>query len=337
MFSIIREEEHWQRIYERLPAPKTLLHYRYVSAAATLEQDGDAELAVWQDDETLIAHPYIRRAIPQATGFYDLRSAFEFGGFWLGPQSKPLTKWALDKFDRAFEQYCSANSIVCEFIRFHPYLPYLSATESSYELSKQAENVTIALNQSYDQIFAEYHTSKRKQVRQGRRHGLRISTSDDYDTFVKTYHENLDRLDADEFYYFPTSFFQAVCEFLEIKLIRDANGELCAAHCYLRDGDIVHAFLCHARQEKLSLRPNDYAYDSVISDLVNSTYQHFHFGGGAPSLSAYKKQFSPKTVPYVTGRKIFMPVEYLTLAKAHEARIGRPGKSTDYFPAYRAG
>jgi hypothetical protein len=336
MFSIIRYEEDWQRIYKRLPAPKTLLHYKYVSAAATLEQDGDAELAVWQDGETLIAHPYIRRAIPQAAGFYDLRSAFEFGGFWHGAVDAPPTARALDRFDRAFEQYCSANHIVCEFIRFHPYLPYVSETESSYELSNQVENIAIALNQSYDEIFAGYHTSKQKQVRQGRRHGLRISTSEDYDTFVKTYHENLDRLDADEFYYFPTSFFQAVCEFLEIKLIRDADGELCAAHCYLRDGDIIHAFLCHAKQEKLSLRPNDYAYDAVISDAVNSTYAHFHFGGGTPSLSAYKKQFSSKTIPYVTGRKIFMPDVYRTLTNARQTQIGEPNNIAGYFPAYRA-
>lgn len=336
MFSIIRDEKDWQRIYKRLPAPKTLLHYKYVSAAAALERDGEAELAIWQDGEMLIAHPYIRRVIPQAMDFYDLRSAFEFGGFWHEAEKSPPSAQALEKFDRAFEQYCSDNHIVCEFIRFHPYLPYVSETESSYELSKQAENITIALSQTYDQIFAEYRTSKQKQIRQGQRKGLRISTSNDYDTFVKMYHENLDRLDADQFYYFPTSFFKAVCEFLEIKLIHDADGELCAAHCYLRDGDIFHAFLCHARQEKLNLRPNDYAYDAVISDLVDSPYRHFHFGGGAPSLSAYKMQFSPKTIPYVTGRKIFMPDVYRTLTNTHDTQISRANDTTGYFPAYRA-
>jgi len=336
MFSIIREEEDWQRIYDCLPAPNTLLHYKYVFAAATLEQNGYPELAVWQDDKTLIAHPYIRREIPDAMGLCDLRSAFEFGGFWFGPGNVLPPARALDQFDRDFEEHCSANGIVCEFIRFHPYLPYVSEAESSYELSKPADNVSISLQQPYDKIFSGYRTSKQKQVRQGRRHGLQLSASDDYDTFVKTYHENLDRLNANEFYYFPTSFFRAVSEFMEMKLIHDTNGELCGAHCYLHDGNITHAFLCHARQEKLNLRPNDFAYDSVISDLADSTSQYFHFGGGAPSLTAYKKQFSPVTIPYITGRKVFMPKLYRTLTIAHEARTNRSNHTAEYFPAYRA-
>ena len=61
MFDVIQDVDSWLNIYHQLPEPKTYLHLNYVCAAATLEDDGHAEPAVWVTGDTLVAHPYVRR------------------------------------------------------------------------------------------------------------------------------------------------------------------------------------------------------------------------------------------------------------------------------------
>lgn len=337
MFIVIRDEGSWQDVHGELPGPKTLAHHTYVAAAAGLEKGGTPELAIWNGKDALIAHPYIRRSIPGAQGFDDLRSAYEFGGFWCCPRSPDGVAAAWPAFSQAFADYCRDQGIVSEFVRFHPFIDRAPQLDATYVLSKHADNVVVPLDRPYEEIFAAYHPSKRKQVRQGRRHQLRMSSSDRFDEFVRIYHDNLDRLGASEFYYFPLSFFAAVHEFLDLRLVHDRDGTVCAAHCYLRDGEIVHAFLCHARHDKLALRPNDFAYDGMIGELCGGGARRFHFGGGAPSLAAYKRQFSPLSVSYHTGTRVFLPDVYDRLTAYREAETGKRGNPSGFFPAYRAG
>lgn len=334
MFDVIQDVDSWLNIYHQLPEPKTFLHPNYVRAAATLEEDGHAELAVWVTDDTLIAHPYVRRKIPSAPSHTDIISAFEFGGFWISRFEERETEKAVDNFLCAFDNYCRDQSIISEFVRFHPFLKRPSCLAEIYSVRKHADNIILRLNRPYAEIFASYHNSKQKQVRQGRRQGLQISPSGDLETFVSVYHENLDRLEAAEFYYFPISFFNEIKEFTDLRMVYDADQDLCAAHCYLRDGDILHAFLCHARAPKLSLRPNDYAYDEVIAQSLEN-FGVFHFGGGAPSLAAYKRQFSSQSIPYFTGTRIFLPELYEDFTRARNAE-NRQTHVSGYFPAYRA-
>ena len=132
---------------------------------------------------------------------------------------------------------------------------------------------------------------------------------------MRVFHQNLDRIGAQPFYYFPAAFLQAIKAHLHFLFAVDHGGRLCATHCYLEDDEVYFAFLCHGVQDAIGLRPNDFVYDAAIRDAQKRHFQFLHMGGGGPSLMAYKRKFSRMTWPfYIAG----------DLSTRYLCRPGRP-------------
>ena len=335
MLRIVTEESEWNAVHARTHAASVQASYAYVSAGATLEPGGRAELAVWQRGDEFLMHPYVRRRVPLDPTFDDIVSVFEFGGFWFSTADGATRQRLLGEFEPAFARHAAENRIVSEFIRFHPFSGNGDLAFAVYDVATACENVVVDLDRPYESIWNDYQPTRRNKVRQGRQHGLRAESGLDFDAFLAIYYRNLDALGANAKYYFPLSFFRSAASYLEVCGVRDPGGDLCAAHVYLRDSDIAFAFLCHGVPEKLPLRPNDFAYDTMIQTFQKQGVRTLHLGGGVESLRHYKATFSAGRVPYHVGRAVFDAPAYERLTEASVQESGRPPPGP-FFPAYRA-
>lgn len=334
MLSIVTEEREWNEIYAELAHASVVASYPYVRAAALNEPHGRAELAVWRDAAGLVAHPYIRRAIAGSDGLDDLTCAWEFGGFWVSGDSEPGKNWML-AFGRAFAERCADERIVSETVRLHPFVPTPNGIEHAYYVQHHSRHIVSFLRRPFEEVWSEYRPSLRNKLRQAYSYGLVAAPSRDFETFVRIYHHNLDRLRASPFYYFPRAFFDAAAPMLHLMFIFDPENRLCATHCYLDDGDVRFAFLCHGVSETLRLRPNDFGYDTALREAHRLGRHVFHFGGGGDSLTAYKRKFSTQSVPFHIARCVFRRDLYANLSAAKGQSNEPDVTGSTPFPAYR--
>ncbi|MCB2102254.1 MAG: GNAT family N-acetyltransferase [Rhodobacterales bacterium] len=335
MLRIVTEPADWTAVLGGLGRPSVMAGPVYARAAAALEAGGTAELAVWEAEGHRLAHPYVRRPVPLAPDESDLISVFDFGGFWFSTDDPAARAALLAGFEPAFAAHCRDAGIVSAFVRFHPFQAVDPAAFRRFTVWKFFDNVVVPLDRAMGAIRRDYAPSRRHKVRQGGRYAPVIDRSADYGPFLNVYHANLDRLNADPFYYFPLSFFDAVREHLDLFYLHDTDGRLCAAHTYLRDGDTVFAFLCHSDADTLEVRPNDVLFDHAIEHYAARGFRCLHLGGGSPTLTHYKGTFSPRRVPYFLGRAVFDDARYGDLTRRRAAIEGMDPDAIGFFPAYR--
>src|SRR5262245_3760780 len=335
MLSIIRDQPQWDAWYAKLHRPSIVASYVYVNAAAQLEKDGYPELAVWSGDDQIVFHPYIRRQINGESGLDDLVSAWEFGGFWFDTGNPEYQLRLLKAFSKDFYQRCEDERIVSEMVRFYPLTPLLTAIIDPYHPEYHSEHIVIPLTDPHETLWRGFPSSLRGKIRQAERHRLSVQPSKDIDTFVRVFHQNLDRIGAQPFYYFPAAFLHAIKAHLHFLFAFDHGGRLCAAHCYLEDDEVYFAFLCHGVQDALAVRPNDFVYDAAIREAQQRRFRFLHMGGGGPSLMAYKRKFSQMTWPFFIGRCVFRPDIYTALVAQAQKRLGVDLTKSSHFPAYR--
>lgn len=335
-FALVTDLAEWDALYDRVVDGSVVATSSYLAAGAMLEPDGRAELAVWEDEDGLIIHPYISRAVDARGNWRDLISAYEFGGYWFSTRDAAAKARLTTAFDLRFRQYCVENAIVSEFMRLHPMLFRNTTLFSDFDLRGPAEHVIVPLIGAPEEVRAGYHVTRRRQVRQGIGNGLTMEPVRDAAAFIDVYHHNLDRLQADDYWYFPTDYIAALGDHIRIFMVRDPSGDVCGAHCYLDDPPWRFAFLCHGVADKLDLRPNDFAFDAAAIDAQAAGLEWLHLGGGQPSLLAYKSKFSNITTPYRWATRTFLPDVYRQLVKSREAATGQSLRRTGFFPAYRA-
>src|SRR5262245_31091928 len=116
-FEIISAAGRWQQLYNELSIPSVLASHSYVSAGSRLIDGGIAEAAALKLDGDIIFHPYIRRPVPPlGLDYFDLVSAYDFGGFWFSTTDPHRRQALASEFERAFGDYAATARIVCEFM-----------------------------------------------------------------------------------------------------------------------------------------------------------------------------------------------------------------------------
>lgn len=332
MLKIIEDRQPWAEAVGRIHGQSVRCAFDYMDAAATLEVGGVPQLAVYENGDGVVVHPYIRRPVPFRRGVYDLVSPHEFGGFWFSVCDKGRKDRLMAAFYEAFKSSCREFMICCEFIRFSPFDPYRSGNVYEEQAVGMHAFARLSDLKNGDLLFDTFDASLRWALRKAERLGLTVASCD-VDTFLPVFYKNLKRIGAKEFFYFPKVFFKKISAhimFFQAKI----DDEIYAAHAYLKDHRTLFAFLCHGVWEKRYARPNDYLYYHMMRFALGEGMEMFHFGGGDEELYKYKTKFTKQTLPAYIGTTIFNLKLYEQLVE--EIKLESPvADETDYFPKYR--
>lgn len=305
-------KDWWDSAVLRLPENKRSVYcsYDWVSAAATLEQ-GLPELAFWQDMDGIVLHPYVKRQIP-GTKYYDLISAFDFGGWWSEGRLDLL------EYDEAYSYWQRRSDVISEFVRLHP----ASDCPTGYDVTRVRDNVCLAAGPS---AVNHYDHKLRTDLRKSRSFGLDIRFVPVED-WVRLYHGSILDKGRSPYYLFPRGFFEAIWSRAFCLGAYLPTGELAAAHLYINDRKTMFYFLAASNPGLLYTKPNDAIIDLMLR-TCHPPADRLHLGGGEPeSLMRFKEKFGPGRIPYYVATRVFNQGIYDDLP---------PGALPGRFPRYR--
>lgn len=291
-----------------------------------------------------VYHMFIKREIEQKVDgntWYDLITPYGYGGPIILECQENKEEFLIEEFNREFEKYCLNNSIVSEFIRFHPMYDNARDFEKMYDVSYIRNTIATDLEASDDPFQSEFSKSCRKNVRRALRDGIsyRISESpDDINNFKEIYYSTMDRNEANDYYYFENEYFDKCLELLKDKIILvEASFEekTIAMGFYFVYHKNIHIHLSGTLSQYLKLSPAYILRYAVTEWGKENGYKYIHHGGGRSnseddSLYKFKKQFGNTEFKFHIGKKIWNEEVYDKLSSAVDG-----DKDSDFFPLYR--
>jgi hypothetical protein len=351
------ERAQWRSLVEATSQRDIFFWPEYIIPFERLADDV-ALMYFFGDEANYIIYPVFLRPINNLpfyqaapvdgeTNFFDVVSPYGYSGplAYVSDQSCRANLW--EGFLAAFQEFCHANNIVCEFARLNPFLGnhrYLRELTDAVQNSNQV--TYLDLTQSEEAIWRGFNRGNRSNINKARRLGVEVVRRRDDDAirrFYELYLATMRRNDADPWYDFSSNFFTDHFRLLGDKIslfCANNKGEIVAAASFLHDGEVVHYFLGGSDNDHLALRPNNLLMHEAIRWAKRQGYRYFNLGGGyKASLSRFKTAFSKSSLNFYTYCKIHNVAIYEDLCQRHaryRAEMSQVVEEVDYFPRYRA-
>ena len=292
-----------------------------------------------------IINQFIKREIPADVNgeiYYDIVTPYGYGGPYIA--SSADRKELLKDYEKQFADFCHANNIVAEFVRFHPIYKNYEDFRDIYDASFNRYTLATDIKDFDNPVQSEFSKHTRKTIRSVLNKGVTFRmvedpTREDVEEFKRIYYLNMERKEADEYYFFDDSYFEQIRTLYKGRfVIAQAlyQGKVIAAGLYFTTANNVHAHLSGTDTEYLYLSPAYILKYGTALWAKEKGYDYIHYGGGtstAPDnpLYLFKQKFAQNTrFEFWTGRKIWNE-------KVYDQLCSMAGVSPDeeYFPAYR--
>lgn len=293
-----------------------------------------------------VTHLFIKRQAPilvDGKKYYDIVTPYGYGGPLITCSTEHDKAELVRAFKDAFQQYCDANHIVGEFVRFHPVFGNAEDFKECYDVEYTRKTVGTNLKDYDDPVQEEFSKSTRKAIRHALRLGIeyRITVNpENLDKFIELYHINMERVHADRFYYFDKAYFDRILHcFGENVVLVEAlfEGEVIGAEMHFTYNNLIHTHLSGTLEDYHHLSPVYVMTYAIVLWGKEHGMELIHAGGGFTNepddtLLLFKKKFAKNTeFDFHVGRKVWNEAVYAELCAASGA-----GKEEEFFPAYRA-
>ena len=267
--------------------------------------------------------------------YIDLITPYGYGGFW-----GDVTDWPL--LNRSYNQYCTENHFLCEFVRFELFTQYARCYDGKTE--SRSHNVVRNLEIPLDEIWMDFKPKVRKNVKRANGYGLKFAVDLEgryLEDFLRIYYSTMDRSGAQDEFYFSRDFFRR----LE-KLRGNAawfyalyNGNVVSSELMIYGSEHAYSYLGGTDRKYFDLRPNDFLKYEMIKWCKEKGLKDFVLGGGYGAddgIYQYKQCLAPHGImDFYIGHKVFDEKRYEELVKIREKES--PGiRNSTYFPVYRA-
>lgn len=307
---------------------------------------GRAEIFRFENQYGKIKHQFIKREIPESLWsqekLYDIVTPYGYGGPVVLEAAEGEKEKLVNSFYSAFSEYCRAERIVSEFIRFHPVLNNALDFKEVYQPIWDRNTLGTNLRDFEDPVQSEFSKRCRKNIRQavGKGVSFRICYQPkSLDLFKTIYYDTMTRNAASDYYYFDDDYFKMCLEnYARNILLIEAvfEDKIIAAGMYFLYNKTIHVHLSGTLHEYLYLSPAYILRYALALWGKENGYELIHHGGGRSnreddSLYLFKKQFAGHTkFDFYIGRKIWMPDKYTQICKHNNK-----SEESDFFPAYR--
>ncbi len=316
----------------------------YLLAEAQAE-DGVTKIFVYEEEGSFALIPEVVRKINQLPymgeleeELYDMTAPHEYGGI-ISDRNGDLLK---HKLLEHMSEYCSKNHIIFQFIRINPYLRSLPSIyrDNGYEVIHSNAQVYVDLHQSEEQIFGDYRSNVRRNIKRAQKAGLRFEVADknpsNIDCFQRLYQQAMERLEAKKFLYFNDKYFHEMVAYDRSRLVfvKDTDDRIVAGSILLLGSDTVYYHLGCFDWEYSLKRPMNYLMHSMILWSRQEGYKVFHLAGGHKSLMQFKEGYSSTRIDYYIASKICDEKRYQAVCQKWKALFPEYA-SEKYFPLYR--
>lgn len=305
-------------------------------------EDGIAEQFVHESKHGKITNLFIKKEIPihiHSKKYYDITTPYGYGGPVIVHTSNK--EKLVKEYEQAFQEYCDENSIIAEFVRFHPIMENALDFKKTYSIEYLRNTVGTSI---FESTFSnEFSKSARKALRRSLRDGLsyRIRKNpEDISSFINIYYSTMERNNASNYYYFSNNYFYKLVESFKNKIVLvDVlyENEIIASSINLSYDNLIHVHLSGTNPDYLKYSPAYVLKYALVEWAEENGYTLIHYGGGTSndindSLYSFKKKFTKGTFfDFYIGKKVWNQSIYNELCE-----IKKIDAEVEFFPAYRA-
>ena len=344
--------QEWQQLCNRISNCDICFYPQYALLSET-NDEGEATCFLYQKDtHDYILFPFLKRKINNISLFqqlseiyYDIVSPYGYGGYL---RSEDCTI-PMEDFLKAFHRYCQEQSIVSEFVRFHPWLKTHEGCETEMEVRVYNQVVAIDTAKSAEEMWSDFDRKCRNRIRKSAKEGVTIQidrSPEAIELFLPLYTETMSRNEANLYYYFSRDYFRNMVKLMDGNITffhARLKDEMIASILVITGGAFANAHLAGTNTAYLHLSPMMALFHEAAVWAGEHGYRHFILGGGRSaspddSLLRMKTRFARETAPFHTGKRVHLPNVYKELShlkKIHVQQNKLDILHTEYFPEYR--
>ena len=227
-------------------------------------EDGKTEVYEYKDENGTISNQFVKRKIPIKIGekeYFDIVTPYGYGGPIIKNCIEGKKEELIKAYIKEFQNYCDKNSIVSEFVRFHPLVNNVNDFKEVYNAKYMRKTLGTNLKEFDEPVNSEFSKSCRKNIRQAINKGITYKITkapENIHNFKEIYYSTMDRNNATDYYYFQDEYFEKVLKyFKENVLLVEAIFEEKTIACglYFIYNKTIHLHLSGTFCEFLYLSP----------------------------------------------------------------------------------
>jgi hypothetical protein len=345
------QADRWQGVLDRC-GMYDVYHLPEYHLVAEEQGEGQAHLFVFEVDDILVAMPLLLRRCAEVAGLeesthVDATSVYGYPGP-IASESD-ISASIAKGFLRSYQSYLKRNAVVSAFSRLHPLMNQDSLLSSAGDLIDIGPTVAIDLTLPEQAQWEQYRNNHKRDIESAREKGIVCICDERWtylDDFIDVYHENMQRVAADDYYLFNRSYFAQLRDLLgdHFRLFVALKGKsVIAGGLFTICGSMIQYHLGGTRTRCLDLSPIKLVFDQVRRWGMETGARIFHLGGGVggkrDGLFHFKAGFSSETRQFGVWRAVVNQRIYEALTQQkHTWNQQRGLESIDkcYFPVYRA-
>jgi hypothetical protein len=302
--------DNWNKYLDKFAPEQVDIYYteEYVKLYETAIDK--ALCIVYEENNFVMLMPFLQRKIET---YYDFETPYGYGGPVFNNNCEILINRAL----LAMFTYFKECNYIAGFVRFHPLLDNAEKCKKIVPVIDDRETVAMNLSLSEEDIWQKEITSKnRSTIRKAQKAGLTFEADYDFqyiNAFVQLYNITMQRLSADEFYYFPEDYYKEFVHSLSGNSFLGVvkyDKEVVSAAIFMYDSPFGHYHLSGSNKEYQNLCPNNLLLFEAAKELRKTGITKFHLGGGSDSnpqnsLLEFKSRFGKERHQFSIGKMIF--------------------------------
>lgn len=300
------QTNRWQQILHLFNLKDIYFEREYLLSALKLDP-GEAMMFYYIDEEGYgeVLYPFIKRQLmDEGAMFYDITSPFGYGGPVLKINGN-ASKLAAN-FLTVFGDFCKAEKIIAEYIRFHPVLNNAEAFREKLDLISVCDNYTLHLNaylSGGDQTGND--TADRSDAS-----GLvfkKLGTVKHMFDFLVLYYSTVRQSEeTDSYYFFTNDYFESLVSSLgpDLHLFGTyKDNKLLTASYVLTKGETIYHHLSGKSEGTETEEAETFLLHNIAQWGAYNGFRSFHLAGRQPgSLAAANQSMSR---PYAVSSSTF--------------------------------
>ena len=337
----IDQSEQWDAVVRSFKEYDTYWLSGYVKAFQ-VHGDGEPLLFLYDSNGTRGINVVMMRDVAKDEKFkgkieegkyFDFATPYGYGG-WLieGENTEPLFK--------VYNAWMERNGVISEFVRFHPMVRNHEVCRDYYDVIQLGEVVHMDLS-APDVIWTNICSKNRNMIRKAMKKNIRIYNGrfpGILEKFQEIYNTTMDRVEAEEYYYFEPEFYMSVLNDLPQNaqiFWAEKEGKVIAASIMLSSNGKMNYHLSGSLREYSSLAPSNLLLYQAALWGCNNGYKTLYLGGGVGSdedgLFKFKRAFYKGELNrFHIGKRIIIQERYDDLL-----RMRADVDNVDLFPGYR--
>ncbi|WP_299365444.1 peptidoglycan bridge formation glycyltransferase FemA/FemB family protein [Winogradskyella sp.] len=343
MIEVIKDKKLWKEQIDLAVNPDFYHTYDYHQLS---KNEGEEPVLIkYVDGQISLLIPLLLRAI-ENSNYKDATSVYGYAG--------PLVQHMDDSFNRdhfhnTFNEFLNEHHIVSVFSRLHPFIAHQEMIlDGLGEINTLGKVVYIDLKDTIENQRAKFNRRLKTYLNKSRRSCTVIEGDIDkhLGDFKRLYHQNMERVEADDSYFFTDEYYREVLSSNDYKselslCIHNESQEIIGASMFMKKGNIVQYHLSGLSEDHFELNPIKLIIDEMRIKSTNEGYEFFNLGGGLgsreDSLFRFKSSFSKEFKEFKTWKYIVNEDAYNGLTKSKFGQDFEMYKNeTDFFPLYRS-